>query len=115
LQNTTKIVSPQSSILQARHMERAQSQVPHARPETPRHVTHNHDEDCSDDESDENRSAHSDLDKLANDMSAVKMAPAVVDSVAPTICPETDSGVDLAAPCMPAEASEAISERTLVD
>lgn len=26
--------------------------VPHTRPETPRSVTHNHDEDCSDEESD---------------------------------------------------------------
>lgn len=30
------------------------SSVPHTRPETPRSVTHNHDEDCSDDESDPN-------------------------------------------------------------
>lgn len=28
--------------------------MPHTRPETPRSVTHNHDEDCSDDESDPN-------------------------------------------------------------
>lgn len=28
------------------------SSVPHTRPETPRSVTHNHDEDCSDEESD---------------------------------------------------------------
>ncbi|XP_068082239.1 cytosolic purine 5'-nucleotidase isoform X2 [Anabrus simplex] len=33
-------------------LDRSQSQVPHPRPETPRCVTHNHDEDCSDDETD---------------------------------------------------------------
>lgn len=33
--------------------ERALSQVPHVRPETPRSVTHNHDEDFSDDDSDD--------------------------------------------------------------
>ncbi|XP_063221621.1 cytosolic purine 5'-nucleotidase isoform X2 [Bacillus rossius redtenbacheri] len=33
-------------------VEHAQSQVPHVRPETPRCLTHNHDEDCSDEESD---------------------------------------------------------------
>lgn len=27
--------------------------MPHTRPETPRSVTHNHDEDCSDDEIDQ--------------------------------------------------------------
>lgn len=31
--------------------------VPHARPETPRCVTHNHDEDYSDEESDSNKSS----------------------------------------------------------
>lgn len=34
-------------------LERTQSQIPHVRPETPRSVTHNHDEDFSDDDSDE--------------------------------------------------------------
>lgn len=29
--------------------------IPHARPETPRSVTHNHDEDCSDEDSDDNK------------------------------------------------------------
>ncbi|XP_017782621.1 PREDICTED: cytosolic purine 5'-nucleotidase isoform X2 [Nicrophorus vespilloides] len=33
-------------------LERSQSQIPHVRPETPRSVTHNHDEDFSDDDSD---------------------------------------------------------------
>lgn len=33
--------------------ERAQSQIPHIRPETPQSLTHNHDEDFSDDDSDE--------------------------------------------------------------
>ncbi|KAG8238298.1 hypothetical protein J437_LFUL018315, partial [Ladona fulva] len=31
-------------------LERSQSLVPHTRPETPRRVTHTHDEDCSDEE-----------------------------------------------------------------
>uniref|UniRef100_A0A6M2DSQ3 Cytosolic purine 5'-nucleotidase n=1 Tax=Xenopsylla cheopis TaxID=163159 RepID=A0A6M2DSQ3_XENCH len=31
-------------------LERMNSQIPHHRPETPRSVTHNHDEDCSDEE-----------------------------------------------------------------
>ncbi|KAF2884329.1 hypothetical protein ILUMI_21848 [Ignelater luminosus] len=34
-------------------LERTQSQIPHVRPETPRSVTHNHDEDFSDDDSDD--------------------------------------------------------------
>lgn len=34
--------------------------VPHTRPATPRSVTHNHDEDCSDDESDPNNKSESD-------------------------------------------------------
>lgn len=34
-------------------LERAQSQIPHIRPETPQSLTHNHDEDFSDDDSDE--------------------------------------------------------------
>lgn len=88
--------------------------MPHVRPETPRHVTHNHDEDCSDDESDEARSAHSDPDKANGsqqqlDLDPIKMALAVVDATG------ADSGGDIAAPCTPLEASEAISERTLVD
>ena len=33
-------------------LERSHSQVPHTRPETPRCLTHNHDEDYSDEESD---------------------------------------------------------------
>lgn len=37
----------------ARILERSHSQIPHVRPETPLSVTHNHDEDFSDDESDE--------------------------------------------------------------
>ncbi|CAH1188488.1 unnamed protein product [Phyllotreta striolata] len=36
-----------------RPLERAPSQIPHVRPETPQSVTHNHDEDYSDDESDD--------------------------------------------------------------
>jgi hypothetical protein len=76
-------------------------------------VTHNHDEDCSDDESDEARSAHSDPEKASGsqqlDMDPIKMALAVVDATG------ADSSVDVAAPCTPLEASEAIAERTLVD
>lgn len=34
------------------HLDRSQSQIPHARPQTPRSVTHSHDEDYSDEESD---------------------------------------------------------------
>lgn len=34
-------------------LERTQSIIPHVRPELPRSVTHNHDEDFSDDDSDE--------------------------------------------------------------
>jgi hypothetical protein len=89
--------------------------VPHVRPETPRHVTHNHDEDCSDDESDEARSAHSDPEKANGtqqqqiDLDPIKMALAVVDATG------ADSGGDIAAPCTPLEASEAISELKLVD
>ncbi|XP_060523877.1 cytosolic purine 5'-nucleotidase isoform X1 [Cylas formicarius] len=40
-------------------LERAQSQVPHVRPETPQTVTHTHDEDFSDDDSDEKNSSKS--------------------------------------------------------
>ncbi|CAH0552528.1 unnamed protein product [Brassicogethes aeneus] len=34
-------------------LERTASQIPHVRPETPLQVTHNHDEDCSDEDSDD--------------------------------------------------------------
>lgn len=37
-----------------KEQDRVNSQVPHMRPVTPRSVTHNHDEDCSDEESDKN-------------------------------------------------------------
>lgn len=36
-------------------LERSLSQIPHARPATPRSVTHNHDEDYSDEESSEDK------------------------------------------------------------
>ncbi|KAG5865402.1 hypothetical protein JTB14_010848 [Gonioctena quinquepunctata] len=39
-----------------RAIERAQSQIPHVRPATPQSVTHTHDEDFSDDESDDKSS-----------------------------------------------------------
>ncbi|XP_068912154.1 cytosolic purine 5'-nucleotidase isoform X1 [Tenebrio molitor] len=39
-----------------RVLERTHSQIPHVRPETPLSVTHNHDEDFSDDDSDEKNS-----------------------------------------------------------
>ncbi|XP_063906205.1 cytosolic purine 5'-nucleotidase isoform X2 [Zophobas morio] len=39
-----------------RVLERSHSQIPHVRPETPLSVTHNHDEDFSEDESDEKNS-----------------------------------------------------------
>lgn len=41
------------------HSTQAPSTVPHTRPATPRSVTHNHDEDCSDEESDPNSSTPS--------------------------------------------------------
>lgn len=41
--------------------------VPHTRPATPRSVTHNHDEDYSDEESDPNASAH-DQNKSDDDL-----------------------------------------------
>ncbi|XP_065339747.1 cytosolic purine 5'-nucleotidase isoform X1 [Cloeon dipterum] len=94
---------PEQTFSRTRQVERAQSQVPHARPETPRHVTHNHDEDCSDDESDEVRSGHSDPEKVTADLSAVKMGPTLID------CPA--EATDVAGPCDPG----AISERVLVD
>lgn len=36
----------------ALEIEQNNIQIPHARPETPRNVTHTHDEDCSDEDSD---------------------------------------------------------------
>lgn len=39
-------------------LERAHSLIPHVRPETPQCVTHNHDEDYSDEESDEKSAAN---------------------------------------------------------
>ncbi|XP_035736112.1 cytosolic purine 5'-nucleotidase-like isoform X6 [Vespa mandarinia] len=36
----------------AMYVDHLNSQIPHARPETPRNVTHTHDEDCSDEDSD---------------------------------------------------------------
>jgi len=49
------IADDDSSQNNANHhhlLERSHSQVPHTRPETPRSLTHNHDEDYSDEESD---------------------------------------------------------------
>ncbi|CAB3377362.1 Hypothetical predicted protein [Cloeon dipterum] len=86
---------PEQTYSRTRHVERAQSQVPHARPEAPRHVTHNHDEDCSDDESDEVRSGHSDPEKVTADLAAIKMAPTLLD------CPA--EATDVAGPCDPGE------------
>ncbi|KAJ4435786.1 hypothetical protein ANN_18405 [Periplaneta americana] len=40
------------AAMNLRLLERSHSQIPHTRPETPRCVTHNHDEDYSDEESD---------------------------------------------------------------
>lgn len=39
-------------------MDHFNSQIPHARPETPRNVTHTHDEDCSDEDSDSQKQAN---------------------------------------------------------
>ncbi|XP_046739242.1 cytosolic purine 5'-nucleotidase isoform X1 [Diprion similis] len=41
------------------------SQIPHARPETPRNVTHTHDEDCSDEDSDSQKQANIEARKLS--------------------------------------------------
>ncbi|ERL92235.1 hypothetical protein D910_09552 [Dendroctonus ponderosae] len=43
----------EDSRRQSKVFERAQSQIPHIRPETPQSLTHNHDEDFSDEDSDE--------------------------------------------------------------
>nr|XP_031842803.1 cytosolic purine 5'-nucleotidase-like isoform X3 [Nomia melanderi] len=40
------------------YVECSNSQIPHARPETPRNVTHTHDEDCSDEDSDSQKQAN---------------------------------------------------------
>lgn len=39
-------------------MDCPSNQIPHARPETPRNVTHTHDEDCSDEDSDSQKANH---------------------------------------------------------
>nr|CAD7401288.1 unnamed protein product [Timema cristinae] len=52
---TFSVISDEEVLDNNRHhkiVDRGQSQVPHTRPETPRCLTHNHDEDCSDEESD---------------------------------------------------------------
>ncbi|XP_012259979.1 cytosolic purine 5'-nucleotidase isoform X2 [Athalia rosae] len=41
------------------------SQIPHARPETPRNVTHTHDEDCSDEDSDSQKQANLEARKIS--------------------------------------------------
>ncbi|CAG7717894.1 unnamed protein product [Allacma fusca] len=46
------VVAPVKTKVNAKVLERSQSVVPHIRPETPRKVTHNHDEDDSEEESD---------------------------------------------------------------
>ncbi|XP_011696279.1 PREDICTED: cytosolic purine 5'-nucleotidase isoform X1 [Wasmannia auropunctata] len=46
---------PSSKNLYVDHFN---NQIPHARPETPRNVTHTHDEDCSDDDSDSQKQAN---------------------------------------------------------
>lgn len=40
------------------YVDHFNSQIPHARPETPRNVTHTHDEDCSDEDSDSQKQAN---------------------------------------------------------
>ncbi|KAK9301685.1 hypothetical protein QLX08_006094 [Tetragonisca angustula] len=40
------------------YMDCPNNQIPHARPETPRNVTHTHDEDCSDEDSDSQKQAN---------------------------------------------------------
>ncbi|XP_018347585.1 PREDICTED: cytosolic purine 5'-nucleotidase isoform X2 [Trachymyrmex septentrionalis] len=46
---------PSSKNLYVDHFN---NQIPHARPETPRNVTHTHDEDCSDEDSDSQKQAN---------------------------------------------------------
>ncbi|XP_015181023.1 PREDICTED: cytosolic purine 5'-nucleotidase isoform X2 [Polistes dominula] len=41
------------------YVDHLNSQIPHARPETPRNVTHTHDEDCSDEDSDSQKQGNS--------------------------------------------------------
>ncbi|XP_076651367.1 5' nucleotidase B isoform X6 [Halictus rubicundus] len=43
------------------YVECSNNQIPHARPETPRNVTHTHDEDCSDEDSDSQKQANHDF------------------------------------------------------
>ncbi|XP_071651292.1 cytosolic purine 5'-nucleotidase isoform X2 [Temnothorax longispinosus] len=40
------------------YVDHFNNQIPHARPETPRNVTHTHDEDCSDEDSDSQKQAN---------------------------------------------------------
>ncbi|CAG9840471.1 unnamed protein product [Diabrotica balteata] len=49
------MVTPQSSIetRDKKPLERSQSQIPHVHPATPQSVSHTHDEDFSDDDSEE--------------------------------------------------------------
>uniref|UniRef100_A0A146LNW5 Cytosolic purine 5'-nucleotidase n=1 Tax=Lygus hesperus TaxID=30085 RepID=A0A146LNW5_LYGHE len=49
-----------------RNLDRCNSQVPHVRPVTPRSVTHNHDEDYSDEESDKNSAEEKDKSEPIN-------------------------------------------------
>ncbi|XP_043790332.1 cytosolic purine 5'-nucleotidase isoform X3 [Apis laboriosa] len=44
------------------------NQIPHARPETPRNVTHTHDEDCSDEDSDSQKANHNEYNILHEDI-----------------------------------------------
>ena len=46
------VISINCSFQKALELEQNNIQIPHARPETPRNVTHTHDEDCSDEDSD---------------------------------------------------------------
>ena len=46
-------------LQKALEIEQNNIQIPHARPETPRNVTHTHDEDCSDEDSDSQKQGNS--------------------------------------------------------
>lgn len=50
--NTTILDNASDESRDGQYLNKGLPTVPHARPETPRTVTHNHDEDCSDEDSD---------------------------------------------------------------
>lgn len=65
-----KIVAYLTNNLYFQTLARTNSTIPHVRAETPRTVTHNHDEDCDDEDSDGKETNKTDKSSIATEGTA---------------------------------------------